>query len=101
VQGSPRFSVRWRGATWQFASAVHRAAFRRRPAQYAPEYGGYCAFAASQGKIVDIDPRRWKTERGHLYLNANRLAHFLWLRDPAGHIRKGDTFWRTVPQREL
>jgi hypothetical protein len=101
VKGSPKFAVRWRGAVWQFASAEHRAAFRRMPGTYAPQYGGYCAFAESQRRIVDIDPRRWKTERGKLYLNANILAQSLWQVDPVGHIEKADTFWRTLPRREL
>jgi hypothetical protein len=101
MKGSPKFAVLWRGAVWQFASAEHCAAFRRMPGKYAPQYGGYCAFAASQRRIVDIDPRRWKTAHGKLYLNANILAQTLWLIDPAGHIEKADTFWRTLPRREL
>lgn len=99
VPGSSRFSLRWRGAIWQFASASHRAAFQRRPERYAPQYGGYCAFAMSQGRVVDIDPRQWKTEHGRLYLNANRLAQYLWLRDPDGHIKKADAVWPALRRR--
>ena len=75
----------------------HRAAFVREPARYAPQYGGYCAYAVAQGAIVDIDPKQWKIVDGKLYLNANFLAQTLWLRDPAGHIKNGDANWRIIP----
>lgn len=101
VKGSPAHAFKWQGATWQFASAEHRAAFARHPAKYAPQYGGYCAFAVSQGNLVDIDPRQWKIVAGRLYLNANFLAQGLWVRDPAGHIKKGDANWQFIPRRPL
>ena len=101
VKGSPEFTHWWQGATWQFASAEHRAAFARDPAKYAPQYGGYCAYAVSQGDIVDVDPRQWKIVDGRLYLNANVLAQTLWVRDPAGHIKKGDANWPLIPRKHL
>ena len=101
VKGSPEFSYQWKGAKWQFASAEHRAAFMKNPAKYAPEYGGYCAYAVSQGNIVDIDPNQWKIVGGKLYLNANFLSQSLWARDPEGHIKKGDANWPLIPRRPL
>ena len=101
VKGVPEFSHRWQGATWRFASASHRAAFIREPAKYAPQYGGYCAFAMSHGGVVDIDPKRWKIENGALYLNNGRIAENLWLRDPKDHIEKANKNWRTIPRHDL
>ena len=101
AKGSSEFTHQWEGATWQFASAEHRAAFQRQPAKYAPQYGGYCAFAVSLGTIVDVDPRQWKIVDGRLYLNANFLAQTLWVLDPPGHIKKGDANWPLIPRRHL
>jgi YHS domain-containing protein len=101
VKGTANESYQWQGATWQFASPEHRAAFMREAARYAPQYGGYCAYAVAQGDIVDIDPKQWKIVDGKLYLNANFLAQTLWLRDPAGHIKNGDANWRIIPRRPL
>lgn len=101
VKGSPEFSYKWKGANWQFASAEHRAAFMNEPTKYAPKYGGYCAYAVSQGSIVDIDPNQWKIVGGKLYLNANLLAQTLWARDPEGHIKKGDVNWPLIPRQPL
>lgn len=101
VKGSPEFTCPWQGATWQFASAEHRAAFARAPAKYAPQYGGYCAFAVSQGDIVDIDPKQWKVVDGKLYLNANVIAQTLWVKDPEGHIVKANAKWPLIHRKPL
>src|SRR5262249_39159083 len=42
VKGDPQFSAEWKGATWHFASAANRDAFKADPAKYAPQYGGDC-----------------------------------------------------------
>jgi hypothetical protein len=101
VEGTENDSYEWQGATWRFASPEHRAVFMREPAKYAPQYGGYCAYAVAQGDIVDIDPKQWKIVDGKLYLNANFIAQALWLRDPAGHVKKGDANWRIIPRHPL
>jgi len=49
VKGSPENSFSYQGATWQFTSAENRDTFAADPEKYAPAYGGYCAWAVSQG----------------------------------------------------
>jgi len=49
VSGSSAFTHHWMNGTWWFASAEDRDEFARAPEKYAPQYGGYCAFGASQG----------------------------------------------------
>ena len=41
VKGTVEINHRWKGATWQFASAANRAMFAANPEKYAPQYGGY------------------------------------------------------------
>ena len=60
VKGSAQITHEWVGATWRFASAENRDAFAANPAQYAPQFGGYCSWAVSQGYTADIDPEAWK-----------------------------------------
>src|SRR3546814_15591678 len=45
IKGQSDFRTEWRGAKWQFASAEHLKQFRADPQRYAPQYGGYCAYA--------------------------------------------------------
>lgn len=99
VKGSKQFSHAWRGATWYFASAENRDKFAAEPERYAPRYGGYCAYAVSQGYTADIDPAAWSIVDGKLYLNYSLRIRERWNKDIPGHIRKADTNWPSVLQR--
>ena len=57
------------GATWQFASANNLAAFKADSQAYAPQYGGYCAWAVSGGYTASSDPQAWRIHDGKLFLN--------------------------------
>lgn len=56
-------------------------------------YGGYCAYAVSQGKTADIDPEAWTITEGKLYLNLNKEIQRLWEKDMQEYIRKADENW--------
>ena len=93
VKGKSEFQYEWKGARWWFSSAEHRDLFRSSPGKYAPQYGGYCAYAVSQGKTADIDPYAWNVVNGRLYLNLNKDVQKIWSRDIPGYIRKADRNW--------
>ena len=96
VRGSADFEADWNGATFRFASAANKAAFEADPEAYAPQYGGYCAWAVSQGYTAKIDPDAWSIENDKLYLNFSRRIRRKWLRDVEGNIAKGDANWPSV-----
>jgi YHS domain-containing protein len=93
VKGSATFEYLWSGAKWRFATAEHRDLFKSGPEKYAPKYGGYCAYAVSKGKIVDIDPEAWTVFEGRLYLNVSRDVRRLWEKDKEEYIKKADANW--------
>lgn len=93
VAGSSEHSLMWKGTTWNFASAANRDAFEANPEQYAPIFGGYCAYAASLGYLAPTSPDAWTVYEGKLYLNANLRARELWLEDVPGNIAKGLANW--------
>lgn len=93
VPGSKEFEYAWMGAKWRFSSAENRGLFESDPEKYAPRYGGYCAYAVSQGKTADIDPGAWSIIEGRLYLNLNKEVQELWSKDPRGYIEKADRNW--------
>jgi len=99
VKGSKQFSHSWGGATWYFASAENREKFAADPERYAPQYGGYCAYAVAQGYTADIDPAAWSIVDGKLFLNYSLGVRERWNRDIPGHIRKADANWPAVLQR--
>jgi YHS domain-containing protein len=93
VAGRAEFSHVWQGATWRFASAEHRDRFAGDPERYAPQYGGYCAWAVSQGYTAGIDPEAWRIVDGRLYLNYDLEVQARWAEDVPGNIRKADGNW--------
>ncbi len=96
VEGSSDFEYQWMGATWRFASAADRDQFAADPEKYAPQYGGYCAYAVSQGATADIDPEAWHIEDGKLYLNLSKKVQSIWMKDIPGYISKADTNWPKI-----
>ena len=93
VEGSKAYSFEWNGATWRFASAAHRDLFAQAPEKYAPQYGGYCAWAVAQGSTADIDPEAWRIESGRLFLNYSLDVQKKWSADIPGNIAKADENW--------
>ena len=91
VEGQKQFVTQWMGATWQFASNEHLQAFLENPTQYAPQYGGYCAYGVAQNKLVSIEPDKFKVLDGKLYLNYDGDVQAKWLLDPAGYIKTADS----------
>ena len=96
VVGSAAHQVRHKGTTWRFASAESQARFEANPAAYAPQFGGYCAWAVIQGYIAPGDPKQWKIVDGRLYLNFNARAKELWEADQTDAIKRGRANWPNV-----
>ena len=96
VEGSEQFTTEWQGATWRFKSAANRDAFVAAPEKYAPQYGGYCAWAVGHGYTAPGDPEVWTIVDGRLFLNYNEDVQEKWNPDRAKWISEGDKNWPTV-----
>ncbi|MEM9099370.1 MAG: YHS domain-containing (seleno)protein [Pseudomonadota bacterium] len=94
-KGNPALMVEWKGAKWLFATPANRDRFAANPEKYAPQYGGYCAWAIAQGdgRPVGINPEIYKVVDGKLYLNLNMNVHEQWLDKQALFITKGNENW--------
>ena len=93
--GSDAFTVSHDGVTFRFVSAANRDAFAADPARFLPQVGGYCAWAASQGRLAAPDPTLATIVDGKLYLNCSKSAEDKWRADIPGNIAKGAAFWAT------
>ncbi|MBB5721758.1 YHS domain-containing protein [Loktanella ponticola] len=97
VAGSAEFTFDWQGATWRFSTAENRDTFAADPTAYAPQYGGYCAYAiADSGALVSTTPEAWSIVDGKLYLNYSNRIQRRWERDIAGYIAAGDAKWPEI-----
>lgn len=94
VPGNDRFSTEYGGVKWQFASREHRDLFAADPQKYAPQYGGFCSWGVSQGKLFDVDPiNGWKVVEGKLYLNFNADINTTFGKDAESFIAKANRNW--------
>jgi YHS domain-containing protein len=97
VKGSSSYELNWKDAKWRFASAENKDLFESNPERYAPRYGGYCAWAVSQGYTASVDPKNaWNIVDDRLYLNYNAEIKEKWEQDIPGHIQKADANWPGV-----
>ena len=96
IRGDPQYTYEWNGATWQFASAANRDRFAADPKAYAPQYDGYCAWAAARSYKANGDPEVWDIVDGRLYLNFSNRIKRRWEQDIPGHIAQADAVWPSV-----
>lgn len=100
VEGKESISYVANGVTYRFVTAKHKEMFIANPAQYEPQYGGWCAYAmGSSGEKVEIDPGTFKILNGKLYLFYN--AYFnntlkKWNEDEKKLHDKADTNWNHI-----
>jgi hypothetical protein len=101
VRGREKFEHSWKGTKCRFATAAKRDRFAQDPEAFAPQCGGFCAYAVSKGYTADIDPAAWAMVDGKLYLNYSVRVQRSWEGDVQGNIQKADANWvRLREQRE-
>ncbi|MBX3378504.1 MAG: hypothetical protein KF805_00290 [Phycisphaeraceae bacterium] len=100
IKGDPAIRSEFGGAEYYFASTDHKRMFDAAPAKYAPQFGGYCAYAASIDTISPIDPTYWEIVDGRLLLQHNKKAWDLWHKDGSGNLVKADRNWPGIVERD-
>lgn len=94
VKGLKKFKTEYKKTTWLFSSAENLAAFKQNPEKYAPQYGGFCAWAvAAKNNRASGDPKRWNIVDGKLYLNYDQEIQNKWQKDIPGFIETADVNW--------
>ena len=95
-EGDEKHELTYKDAKWWFTSKKNLELFRKSPTKYAPQYGGYCAWAVAQGDTAGIDPDSWKIVDGKLYLNYNKSIQTKWEKAIPSNIQKADKNWPKV-----
>lgn len=93
VMGADSLTYDWKGATWHFASRGNLDSFALRPDQYAPQYGGYCAYGTAQGHKASTQVETWSIVDGKLYFNYNPKVKTGWEKDRQALIEKANLNW--------
>ncbi|HAB17427.1 MAG TPA: YHS domain-containing (seleno)protein [Verrucomicrobiota bacterium] len=100
VKGSPELKSEYRGAQYQFHSAKNKALFDAEPAKYAPQFGGYCAFGVSKGKLVEVDVNAWQIVDGRLLLQYSPSVRDDFNKDASGNLKKADVNWPKLVEKK-
>jgi hypothetical protein len=94
VLGSEDLYYVWNNSKWLFSSHENMELFKKDPEQYTPQYNGYCAFAQSRNKCVEVNPVAWAIVDGKLYFTYNLSIKNAWLQDKENYIAKADRNWQ-------
>lgn len=96
VKGDASIQYKYEGAVYNFASEEHLTLFKNDPEKYKPQFGGWCAYAVSLGRVAPIDVSTFSITNGRLFLQHNQRAVNGWNKDVIGNIEKADKYWPEV-----
>lgn len=93
VKGNKSISYEWQNAVWHFSTTAHRDSFALHPEQFAPQYGGWCAYGWAQGYPAKTEPEAWRIVDGKLYLNYDLSIQKKWDKKQKQYISEADKNW--------
>jgi YHS domain-containing protein len=100
IKGNTAFSYSWQNATWYFKNAENLEAFKTNPEQYAPQYGGYCAYGVSDNHKAPTEANTFTIINGKLYFNYNQKVKTYWQKNTDQRIAKANELWPTIKDKE-
>jgi hypothetical protein len=103
AEGKKQYFFSFENVNYKFSSAANLNTFKADPARYAPQYGGWCAYAmATDGEKVSINPKTFEIRDDKLYLFYNSVftnTFESWLKeDPEKLKRHADINWKKLDQ---
>lgn len=93
VRGDPAIKSTLPGRTYYFTNTEHKRSFDAAPAQFEPQYGGFCASGAAYALKLGSDPTEWHIIHGRLYIFGDVLGRTAWELDAPWNILHGDQVW--------
>jgi YHS domain-containing protein len=93
VKGIEQFKTEYNGGVYWFASADHLETFKKEPLKYEPQYGAFCGYAVSIGKLRPVNPEIYQIENGRLILQHTQEAYDLFNKDLKKSVDKADLKW--------
>lgn len=101
VKGDGAFSYQWNYGKWLFSSQENLDLFKANPEKYAPQFGGWCAYAVAKDGFAAIEPDQFTIVDEKLYLNYNKRVNKKWHKKRDYYIEKGNNHWTELLQEAL
>lgn len=92
VKGTKEFHLEYGGVVWYFSKEENRNLFKQDAEKFAPQFGGFCAYAMSKGSAATANPRAYLMEGGKLFLFFDAASKTMWEQDKSAAV-KADRIW--------
>jgi len=99
VKGDVQYQYNYEDAIYYFASPEHLDLFKANPEKYKVQFGGWCAYAVSLGRIAPIDVNTFSIVNDRLVIQHNQRAVNAWKKDVQGNLALADKYWPKVSER--
>ena len=101
LEGNKEIKSEYNGAVYYFSSENNKALFLKTPAQYEPQFGGFCAYGMSEGYEAPIQPEAFTIVDNKLFLNYNLKVKELWTKKQTARIEKAIENWEKIQKNKL
>jgi hypothetical protein len=91
--GSPAIKSVYRGVTFRFATAEHKALFDAAPQKYIPQFGGFCSDGIVYGIPWGGDADVWEIFDGKLYIFGGKGSHDAFMLDVPRNLALAHKYW--------
>ena len=91
--GSPQIKTVYKGVTFRFASAEHKAMFDASPEKYIPQFGGYCSNGIVYGIPWGGDADTWEIFDGKLYIFGGKGSHDAFMLVVPRNLALANKYW--------
>lgn len=92
--GNPAIKSLYKGVTFRFSKAEHKALFDAAPEKYIPQFGGYCANGIAYGIPWGGDADTWEVIGGKLYIFGGKGSRDAFMLDVPKNIALADRYWK-------
>jgi YHS domain-containing protein len=99
VKADAAFQFKYQDAIYYFASQEHLDLFKANPEKYKPQFGAWCAYAVSLGRVAPIDVNTFSIVDGRLLIQHNQRAVNGWNKNVQGNLALADKYWPQVTEK--
>ena len=97
-KGNSSITANYENGTFYFASEANKSIFEKSPEKFAPQYGGFCAIAMSEGAEANPNPKSWEVRDNKLYFFTRKLFGIIdakrqWVKKPEELRDLADAEW--------
>jgi len=91
--GNPAIKSEYKGVTFRFSKAEHKALFDAAPEKYIPQFGGYCSNGIVYGIPWGGDADTWEMIGGKLYIFGGKGSHDAFMLDVPRNMALANKYW--------